>query len=352
MVFGYVVDRALTWGYIEAVLEEDNKIQVTDVLHEVSDELDFRDRVVNMSLEYNYLVVTTTVQCYIYNVLNWDAPVIFDIKELVTLIVQGSKCFCLVDRSNGLTIYNYTGALMSSPKYSGLRVEFLNRRFVTLSADVISILDTSNPKIVRSFDIISGKPSVVNIEHSLEITELILNQTENPSERKIAFVDANKDLFISPVHKPEIIKIAAMADTFMWNETNDILACVADGRLVYWLFPNGAYIDRDLMDQAKVSRDVHDLGKYPQIVCFTNTLIQVRRFDGALAAVPAPSQASTALCLQPCRSAARTVREDQVGEGDNTVQICEGANAVGVSGNNEHQRPRAQHGRDRPGRNR
>lgn len=286
------MDRSLNWGYIEATLEEDNKIQVTDVLHEVSDELDFRDRVVNMSLGYNYLVVTTTVQCYIYNVMNWEAPVIFDIKDIVTLIVQGSKHFCLVDRTNGITIYNYSGALTSSPKYSGLRVEFLNKRYVTIGPDTISILDTSNPKIIRSFDIATGKPAVVNVEHGLEITDIILNQTENPAERKIAFVDINKDLFMSPVHKPEVVKISSMVDTFLWNERNDILACVADGRLISWLFPNGIYIDRDLMEQAKVVRDARDLGKYPQMLCFTNSLIQFRKFDGALAAVSAQPHAS------------------------------------------------------------
>jgi intraflagellar transport protein 80 len=287
------VDRTLTWGHIEAILEEENKIQVTDVLHEVSEELDFRERVVNMSLGYNYLVVTTTTQCHIFNVMSWETPVIFDIKEIVTLIVQGSKYFCLVDRTNGIVIYNYTGgAHMSSPKYSGLRVEFLNKRLVSLSTDVIMILDTSNPKIIRCFDIVSGKPAVVNIEHSLEITELILNQTENPSERKVAFIDTNKDLFISPVHKPEIVKICTMVDTFMWNERNDILSCVADARLISWLFPNGVYIDKDLMEQAKVIRDVHDLGKFPQILSFTNSLIQLRKFDGSLAAYPSLSYAS------------------------------------------------------------
>lgn len=237
-----------------------------------------------MSLGFNYLIVATTAQCYIYNVVTWDPPVIFDIKEIVNLIVQGSKYFCLLDRTNGLTIYNYTGALMASPKYSGLRVEFLNKRYVSISGDVIAILDTSNTKIIHTFDIASGKMSVVNIEHSLEISELTLNQVENSSERKIAFSDVNKDLFISYIHRPEIIKIAAMVDTFMWNERYDIIAAIADGRLITWLYPNGIYIDKDLLEQSKAIRDAHDLGKFPQMICFTGSLIQIRRFDGALAA--------------------------------------------------------------------
>eukprot|EP00826_Nyctotherus_ovalis_P052873 TRINITY_DN6785_c0_g1_i1.p1 TRINITY_DN6785_c0_g1~~TRINITY_DN6785_c0_g1_i1.p1 ORF type:complete len:450 (+),score=165.02 TRINITY_DN6785_c0_g1_i1:804-2153(+) len=263
----------------------------------MDDDLDFKDRVVNMSLGFNYLVAATTTQCSIYSITNWESPATFDIKDIVTLIIQGSKHFCLLDRSNGIMIYNYSGTLASSPKYSGLRIEFLNRRFITLGPDVISILDTSNPKIIRSFDIATGKATATNIEHGLEITDIVLNHTENSSERKIAFVDVNKDLFISPVHKPAVVKISTMVDSFMWNEHNDTLACFADSKLVLWLFPNGVYVDKDLMEQAKLVRDTRDLGKYPQIVCFTNSVIQYRRFDGVLAAINALPHASKSLII-------------------------------------------------------
>ena len=52
---------------------------------------------------------------------------------------------------------------MSTPKFQGLRVEFLNARHIALSADVLALIDPSDPKIVRVFDIISGKPSAVSI---------------------------------------------------------------------------------------------------------------------------------------------------------------------------------------------
>eukprot|EP00831_Metopus_contortus_P042803 TRINITY_DN341_c0_g2_i4.p1 TRINITY_DN341_c0_g2~~TRINITY_DN341_c0_g2_i4.p1 ORF type:complete len:191 (-),score=31.15 TRINITY_DN341_c0_g2_i4:27-599(-) len=120
----------------------------------------------------------------------------------------------------------------------------------------------------------------------------MLNQTENPMERKVAFRDTNKDLFISPVHKPEIVKIAAMADTFFWNEHYDILASIADGRLITWLYPNGIYIDPDLLEKAKMVKPVPDIGKYPQIICFTGSLIQLCRFDGALTTLTTLSHVS------------------------------------------------------------
>ena len=65
--------------------------------------------------------------------------------------------------------------MISTPKYQGLRVEFLNKRHLSLSSDVLALIDPSNPKVVRVFDIISGKASTVSIEHSTEIIEMELN---------------------------------------------------------------------------------------------------------------------------------------------------------------------------------
>ena len=82
----------MNWGQIEATIEE-SKIHVVDAVHEVNDDLEFRDRIINMSLGFNYLVATTNKQCTIYNVMNWDSPAVFDIKEPAILILQGPKNF-------------------------------------------------------------------------------------------------------------------------------------------------------------------------------------------------------------------------------------------------------------------
>lgn len=87
VVFGYIVDRQLSWAHIEAQLDEDNKILVNDCLHEMNEDLDFRERVVNMSMKHNHLVVCTTTQCYVYNVMNWTSPFVFDIKDVIFMIV-------------------------------------------------------------------------------------------------------------------------------------------------------------------------------------------------------------------------------------------------------------------------
>lgn len=99
----------------------------------------------------------------------------FDIKDVVFLIVQGAKYFALIDASQNFNLYNYEGKLISTPKCQGLRVEFLNHRHISVSTDVLAIIDPSNPKIVKLFDVMSGKPTGVQIEHSSDIIEMDLN---------------------------------------------------------------------------------------------------------------------------------------------------------------------------------
>lgn len=85
------------------------------------------------------------------------------------------KYFALIDASQNFNIYNYDGKLMSSPKYQGLRIEFLNKRHISLSSDVLALIDPMSPKVVRIFDIMSGKMAAENIEHKTEILEMKLN---------------------------------------------------------------------------------------------------------------------------------------------------------------------------------
>jgi intraflagellar transport protein 80 len=141
----------------------------------MNDDLDFRERVVNMSMKHNHLIVCTTNQCYVYNVMNWTSPFVFDIRDVVFLITQGSKYFALIDASQNFNIYSYEGKHVSTPKQQGLRVEFLNQRHISLSADVLAVIDPTNPKSVKLFDILSGRSLDTQIEHSTEILEMDLN---------------------------------------------------------------------------------------------------------------------------------------------------------------------------------
>ena len=77
----------------------------------------------------------------------------------------------------------------------------------------------------------------------------------------MCFIDSNRDMFLTMVHKPEILKISNVVDSFEWNDGNDMLACIADGKLLTWFYPNAIYVDKDLMNKAQSVKDASDVGK-------------------------------------------------------------------------------------------
>jgi len=48
--------------------------------------------------------------------MNWTSPFVIDIKDPISLIVQGAKYMVLIDSAQNLNIYNYEGRHISSPK--------------------------------------------------------------------------------------------------------------------------------------------------------------------------------------------------------------------------------------------
>jgi intraflagellar transport protein 80 len=281
VTFGYIVDRHLSWGNIEVDLDENNKITVNDYVNEVSEELDFTEKVINMSLRHHHLIACTTSQSYIYSVSNLSSPFVIDVKEPINNVVQGAKYVVLIDASQNIHVYDYEGKHISSPKFQGMKVE-------SISSDVIALLDKNNPRLIRLFDVISGKALNSNIENSNDIISLQLNQTEMVTERKLCFIDSNRDMFLTMVHKPDVIKIATMVDSFQWNDNNDMLTCLADGKMLTWYYPNAIYVDKDLMDKARSIKDATDVGKLPQIIHFTGSMVSVRQLDGSLACLSVP----------------------------------------------------------------
>jgi len=65
------------------------------VNHETYEELEFRDRVVEMALDYGNLVVATSTQCHIYSVNNLNTPHIMDLRGrgggMISLILMSGR---------------------------------------------------------------------------------------------------------------------------------------------------------------------------------------------------------------------------------------------------------------------
>lgn len=59
-----------------------------------------------------------------------------------------NRNFLIVDNFTGIQVYNYDGRLLCTPKFKGLRNEFLNSNIVSLSSDYVAIVDRTDPKSI------------------------------------------------------------------------------------------------------------------------------------------------------------------------------------------------------------
>jgi len=289
VVFATLVDRTSSWQNTDVILDESNTIVVHDILNETKEELDFRDRVTDMSLAYGALVVTTNNQCFVYQSTNWNTPHVEDLKEPPTLIVQCQHHFALVD-ANGIQVISYEGRNLSNIKFSGLRTEFLNHGTLTICRDAVALVDPSAPKTIRVFDVYTGRPVGTPLQHKLDVVRISLNQQGSGADRTLAILDKNKDLYLTKVMTADRTeKLGSMVDTFMWNDSTDILIALIDEKLVIYIYPSVVFVDKDLLPKTLQTKTCADAGKYAQIVAFYGAHCMIRKADGAdLAMVTTP----------------------------------------------------------------
>lgn len=286
-VFAQVIERVLTWNKIEVTLVDPRKVHIHDVLNETLEEIDFvRDRVIEMSFGHGFLVVCTATQCFIYSSQNWNTPHIFDLRATVNLIVQSECHFVTADNFNGLQVYSYEGKLISTPRFPGLHVQFLNSRTLALSTDTLAVLDHADRKTIRAFDINTGKQLPAALTHALEICELALSHAGPSEDRKLCFIDRNRDLFLARVTTATKcgsgVKLQAQVDAAAWHNAAEILVAVADAKLVTWAYPNMVYVDRTLLPDVVETRDGAAFLQLASITAFVGASVSVRRADGTV----------------------------------------------------------------------
>uniref|UniRef100_H0WDL4 Intraflagellar transport protein 80 homolog n=1 Tax=Cavia porcellus TaxID=10141 RepID=H0WDL4_CAVPO len=180
VVFAHVVEQRWEWKNFQVTLTKRRTMQVRNVLNDAVDLLEFRDRVIKASLNYAHLVVSTSLQCYVFSTKNWNTPLIFDLKEgTVSLILQAERHFLLVD-GGGVYLYSYEGRFISSPKFPGMRTDILNAQTVSLSNDTIAIKDKADEKIIFLFEASTGKPLGEGKHLSHKVIILIYEFSRNP----------------------------------------------------------------------------------------------------------------------------------------------------------------------------
>lgn len=288
VIFAHVVEQRWEWTSFQVTLTKRRTMQVRNVLNDAVDVLEFRDRVIKASLAHGHLVVTTSLQCYVYNVKNWNTPLVFDLKEgTVSLILQAARHFLLVDGA-GVYVFSYEGRLVSAPKFPGMRAHVLNAQSVSLSNDAIAIRDKSDEKAIFLFDALTGKAlgDGKPLMHKIEVVEIALDQCGPSGERKIAIIDKNRDLYLTSVRHTgrdhNISKIGAMVITMAWNDSANILCGVQDSQFTVWCCPSAVFTDKDLLPKTLIMKDASEFSRAPQILSYVGAQVTVRRGDGSL----------------------------------------------------------------------
>ena len=88
VVFGQLVHREVSCGHLEVRQEEPHCVTVINVNDDTKEDLQFKDRVTEMSLTAEKLVVLTATQACIYSTANWNTPHIIELRGTVSLIMQ------------------------------------------------------------------------------------------------------------------------------------------------------------------------------------------------------------------------------------------------------------------------
>ena len=148
---------------------------------------------------------------------------------------------------------------------------------------------------VHLFDANTGKPlnDGKPFQHRLEIAEIALDQTGLHNQRKLAFVDKNRDLFLTSINFNRAStksiqqapgKLGAMVLSLKWNTESNMLAALQDSRLTIYLYPSVIFVDKSLLVRTMIERDASEFGKHPTLVGFVGNQLSIRRADGSLVA--------------------------------------------------------------------
>ena len=239
------------------------------------------EKILGISVGFGRVLVVTHKQMYVYTPPDWHSPQlvtnVFSPEMPVKLMVQGPKCVATVDTGGSLKVLGYdSGRVQCQPKFQGMRADLMSGRTMALADDCVALVDHVASACVRIFDTQTGKPVVQKQRQQQQqqqqqqgggggpktqemgavwhpqggaIAEVGLSLVGTLSERKVCFVDANRDLYLSLAvdctRAP--VKLCTMCDSFQWSADSSALCCVSDNKVLVWCIPDICFLDQDLL---------------------------------------------------------------------------------------------------------
>ncbi|KAG6457329.1 hypothetical protein O3G_MSEX010242 [Manduca sexta] len=293
VLFAHIIDREYTWKNFACTQIGRKVISIKDIVTEQSDKLDYPDRVIQIALGFNHLVIATVKQCFIHKLTSWNTPVTFDLKDgTISMILLSERCLCVIERA-GLSVYSYMGRLLASPRM-GVRPETLGRAAVSLGPDALAVIDQGDRKcsydLMHVFDLPTGlvvrsstDNPVTKLTHKMTVSVIALCQTGPVSERQLALLDYNRYLYVVTVKesKPKFVKLGSQILSITWSSETELLVGLRASSVVAWCCPRAAS-QPDWLALTTVSKEVTDLGRNPTVLSVEDGVVRICRGNGSV----------------------------------------------------------------------
>lgn len=336
VLFASVVDRILESKFWQATNVSRRSLKVNNSTNEFQEILEFKDPILRFSLQFDYLIVVTKSQCFLYKVNNFATPYHFEMKsnDLNRLMIkQSHKYFALISLL-AANLYSYDGRFLKTIKLFNMRQESLlpnHVRFDLLSnqcnsfknfisfplfllysmndhilayrdainIQTIHLVDLENQaKIVQKSSGITA-PSTDQYQHQLGIINIKLNTEQhqyksNTSNNAIhhlcAILDRNSDLYIlSWTHSNanlvakniKSFKLSPMIRDICWHVDYNLLVSLHENQknLSIWLHPNAVFMDSSLLQDVILTLTSQEISSNSRIIEFSQNRITIERQD-------------------------------------------------------------------------
>ena len=104
------------------------------------------------------------------------------------------------------------------------------------------------------------------------------------NDQILVFINKNQDMFICPIlpikgnqSQTQLKQIGTKVDSALWNDRFNVLISIADSNMVIYYIPDAIFIDRELFEMAKETKDASEFGISGRITSFTGTTIILER---------------------------------------------------------------------------
>ena len=294
VLFAGLTGRQYETDQYQVTVTDHSKLHVRNIAKDYYEDLHVgKDRVVEVSINDEWLVVATASQCYIYNLSNLNTPYIMDLKASPFLILMCKTNFLVADKVDGIHVISYEGKVLCNPKHVSFRPELFSEHMIGLSSGRLAVVDSSDRKTVYLLETAAGKEQARYV-HSQEITSVHLFESLNsfidPNLAIVAVHDLSKDLYLVSINlkaakgqnATSSLKLQSNVDSYRLNPRDNSLVAVGDGVIKLWHYPTAAFVDKDLLQVTVTLIDVSQASRDYRITEYTGSRIHIRKQDGSV----------------------------------------------------------------------